>query len=236
MKMSPCATGEARSQILFFGGIHRFPVQQNLGKHGRLTLGEAMEIWGRKIEKPDGTQLAVVGFCGSRKAQQFVARAGRLRTLSFQTEDIIQIDALLAAKLRELFSEGVPAVGASVYLPALSRRALPTGGVLGSPLAEEESSQSELEEIGPSLWLYTQPGGPGWIAAGTRENAESVLRTMKARNLPRWELMDWLMDTLKERCPNGFLIVNDGTGAGSYGFAGAGGENGTLAYTLPRNG
>ena len=201
-----------------------------LNKRGE---GKNLEIWGRKIEGAGGCKIAIVGFCRAGDARLCAERTKALGALSFGTEEIVQIDFIIAAKLKELFPEGVPALGASVCIPWLSDRIPATGGVLGNPKAEEQSSRSELEDLGGGLWLYTQPGGPGWVASGPKCTVEAVLKAMKKLDLPRRKLIAWLTEEFERRCPDGFLIVSDGTGIDSCGYVAAGNRSGKIEYNLP---
>jgi hypothetical protein len=140
--------------------------------------------------------------------------------------DPASVDQAAAAAAANGCSREVLALGLTVRRPGLAWR---TGGVLGSPHAAARAAASRLEEIGPDLWLYAVPGGPGLVCAGAAQDVAAVLAGLGAGRCPADAAgMRALYASLAARRRlETFLGLSDGSGPAAagvlFGQAGNGG-------------
>jgi hypothetical protein len=154
-----------------------------------------------------------------------------LKDLDFSDEifltDPAALDSAAAEAARRCCGRKALALGISLLAPGRPWR---TGGVLGSPRRAALSAEGLLEEIGPGLWLYAAPGGPGLVCAGGREETLKLTAELEAGPFAAaagsLAGMRALYACLLAKGPGAFLGLSDGSGPGAAGalFARAGRE------------
>ena len=178
-------------------------------------------LFGSAMRTPQGNRLAVAGFCPAGRLHECEERMERLRDAEFYTDDPTEIDEILAAALSELYGGLALAVGACVYIEGISDSVYRTGGVLGRPEAESEDADSDLDRLDEDMWMFTAPGGPGWIAFAPQAAAEKLAQETLAGSGAYAVRVNETYRALRRASPSAYLFVSDGTGYGSLGICAA---------------
>lgn len=178
-------------------------------------------LFGSAMRTPQGNRLAVAGFCPAGRLHECEERMERLRDAEFYTDDPTEIDEILAAALSELYSGLALAVGACVYIEGISDSVYRTGGVLGRPEAESEDADSDLDGLDEGMWMFTAPGGPGWIAFAPQASAEKLAQETLAGSGAYAVRVNETYRALRRASPAAYLFVSDGTGYDSLGICAA---------------
>lgn len=178
-------------------------------------------LFGSAMRTPQGNRLAVAGFCPAGRLHECEERMERLRDAEFYTDDPTEIDEILAAALSELYSGLALAVGACVYIESISNTVFRTGGVLGRPEAESEDAGSDLDRLDEDMWMFTAPGGPGWIAFAPQAAAEKLAQETLAGSGAYAVRVNETYRALRRASPAAYLFVSDGTGYDSLGICAA---------------
>ena len=178
-------------------------------------------LFGSAMRTPQGNRLAVAGFCPAGRLHECKERMERLRDAEFYTDDPTEIDEILAAALSELYSGLALAVGACVYIEGISDSVYRTGGVLGRPEAESEDADSDLDRLDEGMWMFTAPGGPGWIAFAPQAAAEKLAQETLAGSGAYAVRVNETYRALRRASPAAYLFVSDGTGYDSLGICAA---------------
>lgn len=178
-------------------------------------------LFGSAMRTPQGNRLAVAGFCPAGRLHECEERMERLRDAEFYTDDPTEIDEILAAALSELYSGLALAVGACVYIECISDSVYRTGGVLGRPEAESEDADSDLDRLDEGMWMFTAPGGPGWIAFAPQAAAEKLAQETLAGSGAYAVRVNETYRALRRASPAAYLFVSDGTGYDSLGICAA---------------
>ena len=178
-------------------------------------------LFGSAMRTPQGNRLAVAGFCPAGRLHECEERMERLRDAEFYTDDPTEIDEILAAALSELYSGLALAVGACVYIEGISDSVYRTGGVLGRPEAESEDADSDLDRLDEGMWMFTAPGGPGWIAFAPQAAAEKLAQETLAGSGAYAVRVNETYRALRRASPAAYLFVSDGTGYDSLGICAA---------------
>ena len=178
-------------------------------------------LFGSAMRTPQGNRLAVAGFCPVGRLHECEEHMERLRDAEFYTDDPTEIDEILAAALSELYSGLALAVGACVYIEGISDSVYRTGGVLGRPEAESEDADSDLDRLDEGMWMFTAPGGPGWIAFAPQAAAEKLAQETLAGSGAYAVRVNETYRALRRASPAAYLFVSDGTGYDSLGICAA---------------
>ena len=178
-------------------------------------------LFGSAMRTPQGNRLAVAGFCPAGRLHECEERMERLRDAEFYTDDPTEIDEILAAALSELYGGLALAVGACVYIESISNTVFRTGGVLGRPEAESEDAGSDLDRLDEDMWMFTAPGGPGWIAFAPQAAAEKLAQETLAGSGAYAVRVNETYRALRRASPAAYLFVSDGTGYDSLGICAA---------------
>lgn len=178
-------------------------------------------LFGSAMRTPQGNRLAVAGFCPAGRLHECEERMERLRDAEFYTDDPTEIDEILAAALSELYGGLALAVGACVYIEGISDSVYRTGGVLGRPEAESEDADSDLDRLDEGMWMFTAPGGPGWIAFAPQAAAEKLAQETLAGSGAYAVRVNETYRALRRASPAAYLFVSDGTGYDSLGICAA---------------
>ena len=178
-------------------------------------------LFGSAMRTPQGNRLAVAGFCPAGRLHECEERMERLRDAEFYTDDPTEIDEILAAALSELYGGLALAVGACVYIESISNTVFRTGGVLGRPEAESEDADSDLDRLDEDMWMFTAPGGPGWIAFAPQAAAEKLAQETLAGSGAYAVRVNETYRALRRASPAAYLFVSDGTGYDSLGICAA---------------
>ena len=178
-------------------------------------------LFGSAMRTPQGNRLAVAGFCPAGRLHECEERMERLRDAEFYTGDPTEIDEILAAALSGLYAGLALAVGACVYIESISNTVFRTGGVLGRPEAESEDADSDLDRLDEGMWMFTAPGGPGWIAFAPQAAAEKLAQETLAGSGAYAVRVNETYRALRRASPAAYLFVSDGTGYDSLGICAA---------------
>lgn len=178
-------------------------------------------LFGSAMRTPQGNRLAVAGFCPAGRLHECEERMERLRDAEFYTDDPTEIDEILAAALSELYSGLALAVGACVYIESISNTVFRTGGVLGRPEDSAEDADSDLDRLDDGMWMFTAPGGPGWIAFAPQTAAEKLAQETLAGSGAYAVRVNETYRALRRASPAAYLFVSDGTGYDSLGICAA---------------
>lgn len=178
-------------------------------------------LFGSAMRTPQGNRLAVAGFCPAGRLHECEERMERLRDAEFYTDDPTEIDEILAAALSELYSGLALAVGACVYIESISNTVFRTGGVLGRPEDSAEDADSDLDRLDDGMWMFTAPGGPGWIAFAPQAAAEKLAQETLAGSGAYAVRVNETYRALRRASPAAYLFVSDGTGYDSLGICAA---------------
>ena len=178
-------------------------------------------LFGSAMRTPQGNRLAVAGFCPAGRLHECEERMERLRDAEFYTDDPTEIDEILAAALSELYSGLALAVGACVYIESISNTVFRTGGVLGRPENSAEDADSDLDRLDEDMWMFTAPGGPGWIAFAPQAAAEKLAQETLAGSGAYAVRVNETYRALRRASPAAYLFVSDGTGYDSLGICAA---------------
>ncbi|MDL2258410.1 hypothetical protein LJC42_04575 [Eubacteriales bacterium OttesenSCG-928-K08] len=124
------------------------------------------------IKTKEGHPIAVGGLCEQGYEAACLNDFLALKKLLFPAgKNIITVDEILAQALSTLSKQYVWAVGAAVSIPGYN---LATGGVIGSPHENSSSAAGNIEDIGHGLFLFSNPGGPGFVVEAKKEQAERL--------------------------------------------------------------
>lgn len=178
-------------------------------------------LFGSAMRTPQGNRLAVAGFCPAGRLHECEERMERLRDAEFYTDDPTEIDEILAAALSELYGSLALAVGACVYIESISNTVFRTGGVLGRPEDSAEDADSDLDRLDDGMWMFTAPGGPGWIAFAPQAAAEKLAQETLAGSGAYAVRVNETYRALRRASPAAYLFVSDGTGYDSLGICAA---------------
>lgn len=178
-------------------------------------------LFGSAMRTPQGNRLAVAGFCPAGRLHECEERMERLRDAEFYTDDPTEIDEILAAALSELYGGLALAVGACVYIEGISDSVYRTGGVLGRPENSAEDADSDLDRLDDGMWMFTAPGGPGWIAFAPQAAAEKLAQETLAGSGAYAVRVNETYRALRRASPAAYLFVSDGTGYDSLGICAA---------------
>ena len=178
-------------------------------------------LFGSAMRTPQGNRLAVAGFCPAGRLHECEERMERLRDAEFYTDDPTEIDEILAAALSELYGGLALAVGACVYIESISNTVFRTGGVLGRPEDSAEDADSDLDRLDEDMWMFTAPGGPGWIAFAPQAAAEKLAQETLAGSGAYAVRVNETYRALRRASPAAYLFVSDGTGYDSLGICAA---------------
>lgn len=178
-------------------------------------------LFGSAMRTPQGNRLAVAGFCPVGRLHECEERMERLRDAEFYTDDPTEIDEILAAALSELYGGLALAVGACVYIESISNTVFRTGGVLGRPEDSAEDADSDLDRLDEDMWMFTAPGGPGWIAFAPQAAAEKLAQETLAGSGAYAVRVNETYRALRRASPAAYLFVSDGTGYDSLGICAA---------------
>lgn len=178
-------------------------------------------LFGSAMRTPQGNRLAVAGFCPAGRLHECEERMERLRDAEFYTDDPTEIDEILAAALSELYGGLALAVGACVYIESISNTVFRTGGVLGRPEDSAEDADSDLDRLDDGMWMFTAPGGPGWVAFAPQAAAEKLAQETLAGSGAYAVRVNETYRALRRASPAAYLFVSDGTGYDSLGICAA---------------
>lgn len=179
------------------------------------------DIFGAALRTRSGARLALAGLCLKDRAEECSALMDGLRTLDFPSSGPTEIDLALASALSGLYAGRAVAVGACVYIEGISDSVYRTGGVLGRPEAESEDADSDLDRLDDGMWMFTAPGGPGWIAFASRDAAERLAAETVSGSGAYTIRVNNTFRELMRVSPEAYLFISDGTGYDSFGICAA---------------
>lgn len=187
----------------------------------------------------DGVRLAAGCICEAHAYEECMERLNMLKDYKASAKDLVGIDFEIAGTICSLFhseagSENSPviAAGASVrIIDAKLPYGVTTGGILGDPNEEPESSEDESEELKAGFNLMTLSGSPGIAADCDRGSINTVLYLVKKLKEQGRIKDEALLDELFESFGiHTALLVFDGTGEDQEVFMASKDEQGTRIW------
>ena len=179
------------------------------------------DIFGAALRTRSGARLALAGLCLKDRAEECSALMDGLRALDFPSSGPTEIDLALASALSGLYAGLALAVGACVYIESISNTVFRTGGVLGRPEDSAEDADSDLDRLDEDMWMFTAPGGPGWIAFASRDAAERLAAETVSGSGAYTIRVNNTFHELMRVSPEAYLFISDGTGYDSFGICAA---------------
>lgn len=179
------------------------------------------DIFGAALRTRSGARLALAGLCLKDRAEECSALMDSLRALDFPSSGPTEIDLALASALSGLYAGRAVAVGACVYIEGISDSVYRTGGVLGRPEDSAEDADSDLDRLDDGMWMFTSPGGPGWIAFASRDAAERLAAETVSGSGAYTIRVNNTFRELMRVSPEAYLFISDGTGYDSFGICAA---------------
>lgn len=179
-----------------------------------------VECFAKKLFLKDGAQILLGGLCAPEAVFDVEKCYKRMEAHRLPIGGIVEIDRTVAEIINEINCAGVYVVGASAALSPAPRHFAEngwrTGGIIGVPGTPSESADSVLEKIADDMYLYSAPGGPGFAAVTSFENALNLSQTA-ATDSPFA-----FLDKLQLLAPEGYLCIFDGIGYQANGILAAG--------------
>jgi len=174
----------------------------------------SLEAFAFKTITKDGYSVIVGGFCpeGMKEAAVIVYEGISNMELG-QSKDEFLIDYILADAITKLSPKWISLVGASICIDGVKTS---TGGIIGNPFKEYESSEEVLEEIDDGLYLISFSGGPGIAYAGSYSDGillRDIILNYKAEQSSKIEDIINKLDEIS----NLYILVADGCGSVSLG-------------------
>ena len=194
-----------------------------------------LEAFGVYLQTEEGYALAAGGLCMQGHADRWRRAFASLRSLRFPSDHPFAIDYHLAGAIEKIGETSLLAAGATVCIPHLSARLEEkTGGVLGMVGESALGAENGLEEPYPGLWLYTVPGGPGFLLESDRETASAVMQKWDSMGSPEKTEINGeaLQKVIESFGGRRYLIVSDGTGKGAKGYFAAADPKGSCSWTV----
>lgn len=179
------------------------------------------DIFGAALRTRSGARLALAGLCLKDRAEECSALMDGLRALGFPSSGPTEIDLALASALSGLYAGRAVAVGACVYIEGISDSVYRTGGVLGRPEDSAEDADSDLDRLDDGMWMFTAPGGPGWIAFASQDAAERLAAETVSGSGAYTIRVNNTFRELMRVSPEAYLFISDGTGYDSFGICAA---------------
>ena len=179
------------------------------------------DIFGAALRTRSGARLALAGLCLKDRAEECSALMDGLRALCFPSAGPTEIDLALASALSGLYAGRAVAVGACVYIESISNTVFRTGGVLGRPEDSAEDADSDLDRLDDGMWMFTAPGGPGWIAFASRDAAERLAAETVSGSGAYTIRVNNTFRELMRVSPEAYLFISDGTGSDRFGICAA---------------
>lgn len=179
------------------------------------------DIFGAALRTRSGARLALAGLCLKGRAEECSALMDGLHALDFPSAGPTEIDLALASALSGLYAGRAVAVGACVYIEGISDSVYRTGGVLGRPEDSAEDADSDLDRLDEDMWMFTAPGGPGWIAFASRDAAERLAAETVSGSGAYTIRVNNTFRELMRVSPEAYLFISDGTGYDSFGICAA---------------
>ena len=116
---------------------------------------------------------------------------------------------------------GPVAAPRTLYIESISNTVFRTGGVLGRPEDSAEDADSDLDRLDDGMWMFTAPGGPGWIAFASQDAAERLAAETVSGSGAYTIRVNNTFRELMRVSPEAYLFISDGTGYDSFGICAA---------------
>lgn len=131
--------------------------------------------------------------------------------------DCYDIDYILYQAISSVKSDSILAAGCNISIDWMYEN---SGGIIGSPHLNAESSTNSIEMINNDLAMYSSPGNIGFIAECSMTTMDSILQIIDF-SLAGEELVKDVLSILSRLCINTAILITDGSGPTSKGYAGA---------------
>lgn len=174
----------------------------------------SLEAFVLKTTTLDGYSVVVGGICPSGMKEEAVNYYKNIDKMKLgQSKDEFLIDYTLANAITYLSPKWAFLVGASICIEGVN---ISTGGIIGNPFKEYESSDEDIEEIKEGLHLISFSGGPGVAFAG-RYSEGLILKDMILNyKTVKSSRVEDLINRIDE-ITNLYVLVTDGCGTTNCG-------------------
>lgn len=162
----------------------------------------------------DGYTVLIGGICPKGKKREAIKSYTQIKDvkLGFSKDEYL-IDLILSDSLKKLSPDWIIILGASIFIDGVRNS---TGGIIGNPFEESQSSDEEIEEILPGLYMIAMPGGPGIAYKGTYDDGVKIKSNIvksKRDNIFMIENIIKQLDSFTDL----YIVVQDGSGSLSRG-------------------
>lgn len=167
-----------------------------------------------KTHSLDGCTVVVGGICRKGKKEEAVKAYSQIEDVPLaKSKDEFIIDVILADSLKKLTCEGTIIIGASVRVDGVEGL---TGGIIGNPEEENQSSDEEVEEIFSGLYMLAMPGGPGIVFAGSYSDGMKIKDIVIEEKKDNGSYISNIINKL-DTLSNLYVVVQDGSGYSASG-------------------
>ncbi|QGU96068.1 hypothetical protein GOM49_14070 [Clostridium bovifaecis] len=167
-----------------------------------------------KTVSQDGYSVIIGGICSNGKKEESILAYSQINKIKLgQSKDEFLVDYTLAKAITQLSPRWIIIVGASIYIHGVQKN---TGGIIGNPFEEHESSNGGIEEVISGLFLISSPGGPGIAFRGNYENGRLLEKMVKDENTSQNIKIELILKKLDE-ITKLYILVADGSGKESFG-------------------
>lgn len=174
----------------------------------------SLEAFVFKTITKDGYSVIIGGFCPESMKEETITIYQNISDMELgQSRDEFLIDYILANAITKLSPKWISLAGASIYIDGVNNS---TGGIIGNPFKEHESSEEVLEEIDEGLYLISFSGGPGIAYAGSYSNGlflKNIILNYKSDQNRNIEDIIKKLDEIT----NLYILVVDGCGLTNVG-------------------
>jgi hypothetical protein len=174
----------------------------------------SLESFVIKTTTKDGYSVIIGGFCPYKMKEEAITIYQNINNMELgQSKDEFLIDYILANAMTKLSPKWISLVGASICIGGVKNS---TGGIIGNPFKEHESSDEFLEEINEGLYLISFPGGPGIAYAGSYSDGLFLRNTILNYKTDQNRNIKDITNKLDE-ITNLYILVVDGCGLANVG-------------------
>lgn len=173
-----------------------------------------LEAFALKTSTVGGYKIIVGGICPEGMKEKTVCAYEKISKMELgQSKDEFLIDYILAKAITKLSPSWIFLVGASIYIDGVNNN---TGGIIGNPFKQYESSEEDIEEIKDGIYLISFSGGPGVAYSGTYSDGILLKKIILDYKLDGSKNIEDIIDRIDE-ITNLYILVTDGCGSMSCG-------------------
>jgi hypothetical protein len=173
-----------------------------------------LETFLLKTNSMDNCAVVIGGICTEGKKQEAIEIFLQIKNFSLgKSKDEFLTDVILADSLKKLSPEWIAVLGASIQVEGIEKD---SGGIIGNPFEENQSSDEEIEEVYPGLYMLAMPGGPGVVFKGSYSDSLKVKDFIVDRKEKGILCNEDIISKLNT-FTNLYMVVYDGSGSSSNG-------------------